>query len=225
MRREYGIMVLVAGCIPLAIISSSLSLQLALTILVNCVARLLRLRRNPYIQILGYSYAPLILLVPLVDFVSVYYLEGLLGGIIHGLLTLLRLLNLLALFTLLNLGIHPMRIAQLLESIGCPRTLTLGVTVALISMPLIERELRQVIEAQSSRGIAVDTVLGKAVRIRAIIQPVIIRSLEHGLEIAQTLLLRGYTLRAPKRDPRLLSMLTAAMAMGVAVAFLSASLP
>lgn len=220
LAREHAVILFVSWGAVLALVSQSLTAQLLLAAANEVFARAARLGGDPYRRVLGYGYVPLLLLVPAVDYVSTLYLEGVLGAAIHAATTLARLVNLLAVFTLLTLAVHPMRLASLLEQVGLPRTLSLGVTVALISLPLMERELRQVLEAQASRGISVDSALGKVYRLRAILQPVIIRGVEHGFEIAQTLVLRGYA-RAPlRRSPWLVAGLIASAAAGGATALL-----
>ena len=125
-----------------------------------------------------------------------------LNAVLYGLLTAIVLLTLLITGAVLDGALDRAQALRLVPPAFGSATTSLA--LALTALPMAARAVREVQEAQQARGLSGPAAL----RLRAILVPVLHRGLEHAIAVAETLECRGFGADAPSRQARWLMLAT-----------------
>jgi energy-coupling factor transport system permease protein len=135
------------------------------------------------------SIAPFFALVFLVN----YLVEQ---NLILSFLPSLRLLVLVGIFSLFFISTPPDTFALMLNKLGFPQTISLAFSMALRFIPVLAQEAQDIIDAQKSRGLSLDSKnpFKRLRKLLPILIPLIILSIKRSIEIAEALEARAFDL-------------------------------
>jgi len=114
----------------------------------------------------------------------------------RSILPSVRLLVLVGIFSIFFMCTPPDTFALMLEKLGLPQTISLAFSMALRFIPVLAQQSQDVIDAQKSRGLSVDS-RNPFKRLRSLIPifiPIIILSIKRSIEVAEALEVRAFNL-------------------------------
>jgi len=116
------------------------------------------------------------------------------GGLLVGLRGVALLLIMTLLFLQFVMWTSPGELTLLLVTLGLSHRYAVLVGMALRFVPIVERDLRAILEGQQSRGLPLDSTLQIAKGLLWITVPLILRTLRRAHEVAMSMELKGFSL-------------------------------
>jgi len=131
-------------------------------------------------------------------FLANYFLGGL--SLSLSLVYSLRLLSLVAIFSLFFLTTTPDEVAETLDFFRVPHTIALSFTLAIRFIPSTARQISEIMDAQKSRGLELEgrNFIQRIRNLLPILVPVIVLSIKKSIEVAEALEVRGLNLNVKK---------------------------
>lgn len=120
------------------------------------------------------------------------------GGFALGVHTTLRLYCMILLFLQFLMWTHPSDLSLALVKAKVPYRYAMLLGLALRFLPVMEEELRGILEAQQARGLDLSNPIRKTLAMAPIATPFCLRALRRANEVALAMELRGYGYR-PER--------------------------
>ena len=129
----------------------------------------------------------------------------------------LRFLDIVAAASLFYLITSVDEVGDVLAWLRVPREASIWITISLRFVPILARDLSQIAESQSSRGMGAGGFLDWLRGLPSLVTPAIATSLIRGREVAEALEIRGYYAGRPPGGARWLCALGIAAAIAMAL--------
>lgn len=121
-------------------------------------------------------------------------------GLVGSFLPAIKLIILVGIFSLFFITTAPDMFALMLDKLGLPQIISLAFSMALRFVPVLAQQTQDIIDAQRSRGLSVDS-RNPLKRIRALVPifiPIIILSIKRSIEVAEALESRAFDPSRPR---------------------------
>lgn len=115
-------------------------------------------------------------------------------GLVYSTVLSLKLLNLVGVFSLFFITTPPDLFALMMRRLGLPQIVSLAFSMALRFVPVLAKQTQDILQAQISRGLAIDS-RNPIVRLRRLVPvlvPVVVLSIKRSIEIAEALESRAF---------------------------------